>query len=185
MKLTLTRPYGYSHLKRMEKAGDSSGLIEALNTTRVKRSANLRAAVVTSLKRIGDSKAVPTLSRLLVSDPAEPVRRGAAVALGQLRDADGLPALREALDDDSVKVQMWAIRSLGELRDRESVERLIGMLDDPDWGVRSFAVSALGEIGDQRAVEALVPRLDDSNSTVRLGAKKALGELGYPGRPTE
>jgi HEAT repeat protein len=167
----------------MERERDVPGLIGALSTPRVEKSSNLRAAVVTSLKRISASDAVPAVSGLLVSDPAESVRRGAAVALGQLGDAEGLPALRAALDDEAEKVQMWAIRSLGELRDRESVERLIEMLDDPDWGIRSFAASALGEIGDQRAIEALVSRLDDSNSTVRLGVEKALGELGYAGRP--
>jgi HEAT repeat protein len=176
------KPYGYGHLKRMERERDADGLIEALSVPRVKKSAKLRFAVVTSLGRIGAFEATTVVSELLASDPAESVRCGAAKALGRFDNSAALPALRAALDDESEKVQMWAIRSLGQLRDRESIERLIGKLEDPDWGFRSYAASALGEIGDQRATEALIPRLEDSSSTVRMAASRALQNLGHPAR---
>lgn len=179
MKLLPDRKkFGYGHLKQMEKEGDVAGLVEALEAPRVQRSNSRRAAVVTSLRRIGASKAVPVLSDLLLSDDSEAVRRGAAFALGDFDDAAALPALRAALDDDSERVRLWAIRSLGRLRDRESVDRLIGMLDDPEWGHRQFAATALGEIGDERAVAPLARLQDDSNLAVRRAAAEALHPFG-------
>jgi HEAT repeat protein len=179
MKLMPSRkPFGYGHLKQMEKEGDVAGLIEALDALRVKRSKSRRAAVVTSLRRIGAAKAVPVLSELLKSDPSEAVRRGAAFALGDFDDAAALPAVRAALDDESERVRLWAIRSLGRLQDRESVERLMGMLDDSEWGHRQFAATALGEIGDDRAMPSLARLLDDPNPAVRRAATEALHPFG-------
>jgi HEAT repeat protein len=178
MKLMPSRkPYGYGHLKQMEKDGDVAGLVEALDAPRVKGSKSRRAAVVTSLRRIGAPKAVPVLSELLIDDPSETVRRGAAFALGDFNDPAALPALRAALDDESERVRLWAIRSLGQLRDRESVDRLMGMLDDPEWGHRQFAATALGEIGDERATASLTRLLDDPNPAVRQAASVALDPL--------
>jgi HEAT repeat protein len=172
-----SKPYGYAHLKKMEKEGDVGGLIAAFDERRVERSPNLRGAVVTSLRRIGDRRAVPAIGVLLLSDPAESVRCQAAKALGELEDDTALPSLRAALDDESDKVRMWATCSLGKLRDRDSVGRLVELLGDADWGLRGYAASALGEIGDQRAIGALLPMLEDSSSTVRAAAEQALGEL--------
>lgn len=179
MRFLLTKEYGHAHLKRMERAGDATGLIEALKAPRVETSANLRLAVVTSLGTIHACEAVSVVSELLSRDSAEIVRCGAAKALGRLGDPAALPALRAALTDESRKVQMWAILSLGQLRDSDSVTRLIELLDDPDWGFRGYAAGALGEIGDRRAIDALVPKLGDPSSTVRIAAERALGELRY------
>lgn len=177
MKFLLTRPYGYAHLRKLEKEGNVAGLIEALRAPRVESSAKLRFAVVTNLGRSGAVEAVPVVSQLMLSDPEETVRCAAAKALGQCGDGAALPALRTALDDQSERVQLWAIRSLGQLHDRESVERLIDRLDNPDWGFRAYAAGALGEIGDQRAIPALVPMLEDSSSTVRTAVEQALDKL--------
>lgn len=179
MKLMPSRkPFGYGHLKQMERNGDVAGLAAALDAPRVKRSKSRRAAVVTSLRRIGAPDAVPVLSELLQSDPSEAVRRGAAVALGGFNDPGALSALRDALDDESETVRLWAIRSLGQLRDRESVARLMAMLDDSEWGHRQFAATALGEIGDERALPGLARLLDDPNPAVRRAATEALHPFG-------
>lgn len=179
MKLRQNRnAFGYGHLKQMEREGDVASLISALESSRIQRSKSRRAAVVTSLRKIGFPKAVPVLSELLQVDPSEAVRRGAALALGGFDDPTALPALRAALDDDSDRVQLWAIRSLGQLRDYASVERLMEMCGDPDKAHRQFAALALGDIGDQRAAAALAPLLDDSDRMVRRQARQALTRLG-------
>src|SRR5689334_7854633 len=98
MKLLPSRkPFGYGHLKKMEKEGDVAGLVEALDAPRIKRSSSRRAAVVMSLRRIGAPRTIPVLNELLESDPSETVRRGAAFALGDFDDEAALPALRAAL----------------------------------------------------------------------------------------
>lgn len=162
----------------MEREGDAEGLIKALDTTRIQRSANLRTAVVHALRRTQSPQAVSVASGLLASDSSEAVRRAAASALGEFGDSRALPALRSTLEDESRSVRLWTIRSIGRLRDRESVERLIGFLDDPDWGFRSYAAGALGDIGDQRATEPLIAHLDDRKGAVQIAVSSALGRLG-------
>jgi HEAT repeat protein len=182
MKLRPNRKeFGYGHLKQMERERDVAGLIAALGSTRIQKSKSRRAAVVTSLRKIGASESIPVLSELLQSDSSEAVRRGSAFALGGLDDPAALPALRAALDDESDRVRLWAVRSLGQLRDRASVERLMEMCDDPDGSHRQFAALALGEIGDQRAVPALNSLLDDQGRMVRRQARQALTRLGVDG----
>lgn len=179
MKLRPNRKeFGYGHLKQMQREGDVEGLVSALESPLVQKSKSRRAAVVTSLRRIGAPKAIPVLTELLQSDPSEAVRRGSAFALGGFDDPAALPALRAALDDESDRVQLWAIRSLGQLRDRESVERLVQMCDDSDQAHRQFAALALGEIGDERAVPAIAPLLNDPDRMVRRQARQALTQLG-------
>jgi len=162
----------------MEREGDAAGLIEVLKAPRVSRSDHLRTAVVIALRRAQLSEAVPEVNSLLLSDPAVSVRRSAAIALGEFGDPAALPALRQALDDDSEIVQLWAIKSIGRLGDRDSVIRLIDLLDSPDSGFRSYAAQALGQIGDQRATEPLISHLDDSSGTVQIAICLALGQLG-------
>jgi HEAT repeat protein len=179
-KFELFRQHSAADIRRMEQAGDAGGLVEALDAPRVSGSVQLRTAVVTALRRAGLSQTVPVVSDLLLTDPAEPVRRAAANALGEFGDPAALPALRDALDDNSETVRLWAIKSLGRLRDRESVDRLIGLLDSPDSGFRSYAAQALGDIGDQRGTEPLLAHLDDPSGTVQIAVCLALRRLGDP-----
>jgi HEAT repeat protein len=162
----------------MERAGDAEGLLESLDAPRVARSDHLRTAVVIALRRAGLVQAVPAVSDLLLTDPADSVRRAAANALGEFGDPAASPALRRALDDESTTVQLWVIKSIGRLRDRESVERLTGFLDSPNWGYRSYAAQALGDIGDQRATEPLLAHLDDPKGAVQIAICLALCRLG-------
>lgn len=177
-KFELFREHSTADIRRMERARDAAGLIAALKAPRVSRSDHLRTAVIIALRRAQLSQAVPEVIGLLLSDPAVAVRRAAANALGEFGDPAALPALRQALDDDSETVQLWAIRSIGRLRDRESVDHLIDLLDSPDSGFRSYAAQALGQIGDQRATEPLISHLGDSSGTVQIAICLALRELG-------
>jgi HEAT repeat protein len=177
MKLILTRPFSYSHLKNMERDEDVPGLISALDSQRVKRSPWRRSFIMSCLEGIQAQGATSAISEVLKSDPDEMVRSSAAKALGEIGDSYALPDLRSALDDPSEKVQMWTIRSLGLMRDRESVEELISKLDDSTWGIRGYAAHALGDIGDERAIEPLARRLGDKNSTVRSSAERALAQI--------
>lgn len=178
MRLFPDRSYGYGHLKQMERSGDVQGLIASLEVPRVKESAGRRGAVVTSLKRLHDDKAIPVLGKMLLCDSDELVRCQAAKALGEMRDKEARSLLRRALEDDSRRVQMWAMRSLGHLRDQGSVPLLLRKLDSPDWGCRAYAATALGEIGDERAIAPLADAARDENSTVHGAAMQALQELG-------
>jgi|CXWL01.1.fsa_nt_gi cyclophilin family peptidyl-prolyl cis-trans isomerase len=74
----------------------------------------LRLALARALGRIADSAGLPTLE-LLLFDPADEVRRGAAFALGELGAADGTAALLRALTDPDHEVGTAAVEALGKL----------------------------------------------------------------------
>ncbi len=170
--------FGRRELQWLIDEEDALGLIEALRQEKIQSSEGMRGRVVRELGLLGDPCAVEPLSEVLINDPAAPVRGLAAVALGAINNADGLPALRHALADVSTANQMWAIQSLGRMRDRDSVDRLIERLGSADAGVRKFAAYALGEIGDHRATQPLVDSLNDSTRKVQKAAAEALARLG-------
>jgi hypothetical protein len=172
--------YSYAHFRDLEREGNVTELLAALDAPEVQKSPGRRFAVITSLRRIGAPEGAAAISKLLGREEPDSVRRAAAKALGPLGNPEALPALRAALDDPSKTVQMWAMKSLGELRDRERFGTLVLRLKDDDPGVRAFAAIALGDIGDQRATKPLVNVLDDRSGTVRGLAIGALVKLRDP-----
>jgi HEAT repeat protein len=109
------------------------------------------------------------------------VARGAASALGRLRDPRAVEPLVAALTHEDVHLRRVAVRSLSNIGDPRAVQPLIARLKDESWMVRSNAAWALGVIS--KAVEdndvlaqmgdALVQALKDPYSENR----------GYP-KPT-
>lgn len=75
----------------------------------------VRELAVWALSEMKDERAVTALCNVLLSDTRVEVRRGAAEALGEIRSAEALPALRQALNDResgvSAKVA-WAISEI-------------------------------------------------------------------------
>lgn len=77
-------------------------------------SAELRAELATTLGRIADPAALPTLETLLFSVEPE-IRRAATFALGELADAGGATALLRAVSDPDREVGILAVEALGKL----------------------------------------------------------------------
>jgi HEAT repeat protein len=155
---------------------DVDHLVAALSEEKAQRSALRRARLINALGKARDPRAVDILSKLLMVDPNSEVRSVAILALGQIGDPSGAPALREAVRFSSPLDQTWAIRSLGYMRDRESVPLLVERLQSSDGSVRRFAASALGDIGDRAAMLPLIEALDDP--FMRRSAAAALAKLG-------
>ena len=202
--------------------------------------ADVRASAAQALGEIGDAKAVETLIKALNDDDRgvrekavaalgkigedafEPlvqalsakkarVRKGAALALGNLRTKDAIEPLTKALHDKNFEVRWcaaqalanigafeplleaskeedeevrWcAVSALGKLKDERAVQHLISLLDDPSEKVRASAAWALGEIGDASAVESLIKALSDSSRFVVESAKEALIKIGTSAIP--
>lgn len=73
----------------------------------------VRELVVWALSEMKDDRAVTALSNVLLSDKRVEVRRGAAEALGEIRSAEALPYLRQALNDAEVSAKAaWAIAEI-------------------------------------------------------------------------
>ena len=75
----------------------------------------VRELVVWALSEMKDDRAVTALCNVLLSDARVEVRRGAAVALGEIASAEALPALKQALNDRDSRVSTkvgWAISEI-------------------------------------------------------------------------
>lgn len=106
------------------------------------------------------------------------VRKGAAMALGELKDSRAIEPLIAALKDRYYDVRQVVIKALEEIADARAVEPLIAALKGGDSGVRKAAVNALVKLGDARALDAIIAALKDSDKAVRETAAAALGQIG-------
>lgn len=134
---------------------------------------DLEKLMATMKKRRED---VPGLIALLKSKNLL-YRRKAADYLGEIGDDRAVPALIEALKDES-DVSWLAARSLGMIGDRRAIDPLIESLGSPEKWLRQGAAWALGKIGDEKAIEPLIPILQDQKKDVRKNAAWALGIIG-------
>jgi hypothetical protein len=108
------------------------------------------------------------------------VRRKAAQALGQLRDAQAIGPLTERLADRDEGVRIYAVSALGEIGDTRAVEPLKGRLKDSESRVRESAKSALDQLGYASAVpQLIVGSLPASFSTFLKQPDAAIALQGY------
>ena len=108
-----------------------------------------------------------------------PQVREVVVGLG----APAVPALIQALGDDSNAVRRAAAEALGKLGDPQAIPALIKALGDYWYDVRRAAAEALGKLGDPQAIPALIQALGDDEFRVRRAAAEALVKIGTPAVP--
>lgn len=75
----------------------------------------VRELAVWALSEMKDSRAVNALCSVLLADTRAEVRRGAAEALGEIRSAGALPALKQALNDRESGVSAKAAWAISEI----------------------------------------------------------------------
>jgi len=86
------------------------------------------------------------------------VASAAAYALGEIRDAEAVPALVSALKSDRDHMRRIAAHALGKIGDRRAVMPLIEVLCDETQplAVQATTIMSLGKIGDARAQRILI-----------------------------
>lgn len=166
-----------------------------------------RAAALDQLAVLDDPEALDALRRALTHAIFADVRRGAAQALGRLRDVDSVPNLCAALDEDDSTVFMalvtalahigapaipilgavvaegtrlqrrGAVLALSRITDGDPVPGLIAALGVRDWFVPRTAAVALDRIGDARAVRALAAAQRSDDPHLCALAARALEHL--------
>jgi HEAT repeat protein len=147
----------------------------------------VRLAAATELGKLGGSQATNALCAALRDSAAE-VAFGAAVALGELRDASAVSSLAAVvLNADGFydwTVRAAAADALSKLQDRRAFDALLACVRDRIAEVSQAAIRALGFLGDERAIDSLVAVVRNQNnyylSTVRQTAVEALGRLAVP-----
>ena len=122
------------------------------------------------------------IDNLHLPDPED--RAEAAKALGNIEHGAtaAIPALIEALKDQSASVRRDASKSIGRIgpEAKAAVPALIEALKDPTTSVRQSAISALGGIWPEAkmALPSLLRALDDKDELVRNSAALTLGKIG-------
>jgi HEAT repeat protein len=106
------------------------------------------------------------------------VRRGAAEALGEIRDSGAVDPLIQASRDEDSGVRWRAAVALGHVGSARAVYALAQALKDQERDVRLCAAEALGEIRDAGALGPLIQALRDEDSGVRCKAAVVLGHMG-------
>ncbi|MBI5493285.1 MAG: HEAT repeat domain-containing protein [Deltaproteobacteria bacterium] len=109
-------------------------------------------------------------------DPSEDVRAAALRVLGG-KGESALPALVEALKDQSQIVVRVAVDALSNYRDPRVLGPLMQVLKSPDSGVVERALEVISRLGDKRAEEAMIYFAVRGNSRMKGLAIKALGEM--------
>jgi len=118
----------------------------------------------------------------LITDPDVQIRRRAALAVGRVGLADGVPALVAALGDLEPEVRQIAAFGLGLLGDARATAPLVAALADPVPTVQGRAAQALGLLGRTDAAEAigeLVVRLARGGEVTQILAEN----LAFPLSP--
>jgi HEAT repeat protein len=142
--------------------------------------------IAAALAQIGRPAVVPL--RRAVKDAAPRVRRGAALALGQIRPvASGtVPALADGLDDPDPLARGAFLTAIGYLGPRagESVPAVRAMLSDKSAEIRIQAIHILYESArhDDRLLGDLMALLSDADPRVQQQAIDIIRSLGPQGR---
>ena len=137
----------------------------------------VRIEAVEALGEIGSEEVLPWLLEALEYDPAEEVRRAAAVALQKL-DFDMLVWI--LLNHQDPEMRAAAAGALNVLRDARAAQPFLQALSrDEHAPVRVEVAEGLAHIGKNRAESGLLlAATTDSDSSVREAAVRSLGVLG-------
>lgn len=116
--------------------------------------------------------------RNTLRDSADPVHRSrAAEALGEFLDAGGVPALTQAVTEDSVsEVRLSAVRALGRLNARSGHPALVTAFDDEEPEIRRAALDQVLRVSFFQEHAAVVAKLDDAAPDVRIRAAQIIGQ---------
>ncbi|MFW6151041.1 MAG: HEAT repeat domain-containing protein [Chloroflexota bacterium] len=158
---------------------DEAELAQLMTVLREDADPDERWWAAAALGELGDTRAVPALTKALRGDKEQKVRTQAACSLGRIGSPRAVDDLLSGLEDEE-RVRRQAARALGEIGADKAVGPLCEkLLDDSSPYVRQSAAWALGQIGSDAAVDALVQALEkDAASHVRRSVPAALAAIG-------
>ena len=152
-------------------------------------SLRLQVALVQALGNVvadeaGRKDTAEHIAGYLRPEMGAPLRRAAAVALGQLGVTSTLPKLAEAAQDDpDGEVRLFAVDALGIAGGNASahLELLASILSAEDPELRKAAMRSIAQIGGSAAPMKLAPALaDGENRNAAISAFAKLGSASVP-----
>ena len=123
-----------------------------------------------------DPFTVTTRLVTLLEDPSDDVRRTAALSLGKIGHAAGLPALVQALSDPDPQVREYSAWALGQIEEDVNAAAVIGLVEalgDEHHAVKRAAARALGNVGSGHPIVAL---LTEALAVGTVGSRRAVVE---------
>lgn len=138
----------------------------------------LAVEVIHALGRIGAVEAVMPIVTRLQDDPAVEVQRAGIEALGQLGDAEAVPALVQVLESGREPLKVPIAEALARLHVPEALAPLEELLQDADVVVRQHAVEGIGALQTPASVSHLERLVRDPDEGVREAVAQALGAIG-------
>ncbi|UFS72238.1 HEAT repeat domain-containing protein [Geomonas sp. RF6] len=140
-----------------------------------------RKVLAAALVHLGP-RALPPLVAMLKDERWWVVRNMVAI-IGELKCQECVPALRQALAHEDLRVKREAIRALMKCGGSEAEGVLVKLLEDQDEGVLQQAIICLGLMRSRQAVPHLLRLLEKRDLLLKdLAVKKeVLGALGRIG----
>lgn len=160
------------HLKR-----NNSKVVDTIIKKLGDISEGVRVAACRVLGEKNVVPAIPDISRILINDRSEIVRRYAARALGEIKSVQAQKVLKKALDDSSPFVRISAAKSLAVIGYRAGLSEAIQGIKSPDARIRVMACEVIGMVGKEEADIFLEQAAQDFDRRVQRAAEKALREL--------
>ena len=155
---------------------DDSRIFEPLvNKLREDESPQVRVAVVTSIAKSGDIRAVGILAEAFADNDIK-VRREAYRAFRRKGSLLMEPLVR-LLESDNPIARLNAVRLLAESKDARAFDPIVTKLKDTDINVRGEAARALGVLDDPRSFEPLVETLINGTEDIQWIAAKTLAGI--------
>ncbi len=105
------------------------------------------------------------------------IREYLALVLGNLKEKSAVPALSEAVHDESNDVKIYSLWALGNIEDPAGGPAALVGLSDPDPAVKRMAVGALSSLRYAPAKNDLRANLESSNQAIRYDSAVALARL--------
>jgi hypothetical protein len=168
-------------------AGDDKALEEALDRFKkayANPSAAARAAAVSELSKTQHEKIVARLAGFLTSD-APPVRRAAALGLGDFKDYKKMaaPMLMSAIapNQKEVDVVEAIFQGLGKLDDETTLPTIHRYFEDKHAKIASAALLAAGEIRHVSSVDPILALMKDYEKIEERSKGGGGGVGGLPG----
>lgn len=140
-------------------------------------SEGVRVAACRVLGEKNIARAIPGISKILINDKSEVVRKYAAEALGKIKSRRAEKVLKEALDDSSPLVRVTVAKSLAVLGSRSGLSEAIQGIKSPDARIRAISCEVIGMVGNEESGIFLKQAVQDYDRRVLRSAEKALSEL--------
>jgi HEAT repeat protein len=174
-----------------ERKLDDSDLVEDIyNFWHKFPSANFIRSTVVTIGQVNSQMFRMLKETLKNTNESGQVRSEAALALGEIRNSEAIPALNATLKSSNPRLKRQSALALGDIGTSDAIKPLIECFKDPSY-VSSFQslygnnkeyeiCSALAIIGNHEVIEELIQFLNNKEEDInyRISAAKTLAKIG-------